>query len=462
MDDLYNENISQYKYAYKKAHKQFHLDRRKGKDPYLKALDEVVKIHECSLEKIGEIDVAVDLIVGTVNSNRKSSFASNFMPLLKNSTEFARKWMGVCKYHLSDTGINQAPVAYEYLGKFYIEEGNKRVSVLKSYGAVYIPCVVTRLVPQKSEKEEIKLYYEFLEYYKYSRLYTIQFNKPGYYVKLQRLMNYDLDHNWTREERIRLVGFYGRLCSALDKLKINSYYPDSLVVLIEIYGYEKLIEMKDKEFYEAINESRSKIVFDKAHYKLLCVSDEEDQLLWGAGGVSKLKSYDMILSSGDLKAEYLEYLVTISNKPLLYVHGNHDENYDKKEPSGCICIDDDVYVYNGIRILGLGGSYKYKDDAKYMYTEKQMEKRIKKVKRKIKKYGGIDIVVSHAPVKGYGDLDDYAHQGFECFKKLIEEFHPKYFFFGHVHSRYDYKYTGYYEYEGTQIVNVSSKRDIVY
>ena len=462
MDDYISANLEHYKYAYKKAHKQFSLDKRKGNDPYLKALDEVVNIYECSVERIGQIDVSVDLIVGTVNSKRKVSFASNFMPLLKQSSEFATKWINVCKYHLSDAGINDAPVAYEYLGKFYIEEGNKRVSVLKSFGAVYIPCDVKRLVPKKEDKFEINLYYEFLDYYKYSKLYTVQFKKLGYYNKLRRLMNYDLNHIWTREERIKFIGFYGRFSDTLKKLKIDSYYPDSLVVMIEIYGYEKLIEMKDKELINAIKESKNKIIYDKAYYNLLCVSDEEDQLLWSMGGVNKLKSYDLIISSGDLKSEYLEYLVTVSNKPLLYVHGNHDEKYDVKEPSGCVCIDDDIYVHDGIRILGLGGSYKYKEDSKYMYTEKQMKRRIKKLRRKIKKYGGIDIIVTHAPAKGYGDLSDFAHQGFECFVDLIKEYHPKYFFFGHVHSRYDYKYTGFYELEGTQIINVSNKRDIIY
>lgn len=462
MNDYVSDNVEHYKYAYKKARKQFSQDKRNGKDPYLKALDEIVNMYDCSIEIIGEIDVSVDLIVGTVNRKRKVSFASNFMPLLKRDTEFAGKWLNVCKYHLSDTGISEAPTAYEYLGKFYIEEGNKRVSVLKSFGAVYIPCDVKRLVPKRSEDKEIKLYYEFLDYYNYSRLYTVQFNKLGYYNKLQRLMNYDLDHVWTREERIRFIGFYGRLSDALKKMKIDSYYPDSLVVMIEIYGYEKLTQMKDKELYSAINESKIKILHDKAFYNLLCISDEEDQTLWSTGGVSKLKKYDLILSSGDLKSEYLEYLVTVANRPLLYVHGNHDENYDKKEPEGCVCIDDDIYVHNGIRILGLGGSFKYKDDSKYMYSEYQMKRRIKRLRRKIKKLGGIDIVVTHAPAKGYGDLGDYAHQGFECFVDLIKEYHPKYLFFGHVHSRYDYKYTGFYELEGTQIINVSNKRDIIY
>ena len=462
MENITNDYVSQYKSAYKKGRRTFKNNKRKGVDPYLKALEEIVNIYDCSIERIGQIEVYADLIIGTVNTSRKYSFASNFMPIVKNNGDFSSKWMNVCKYHLSDTGISDAPVAYEYLGKFYIEEGNKRVSVLKSYGAVYIPCEVKRLLPPRNNKKEIELYYEFLDYYQLSKLYSIQFNKLGYYKKILRLMKYDDNHIWTREERIKFVGFYGRLCDALNKMKINSYYPDTLVVLMEIYGFDKLVETNDKELYKAISDSKQKIFHDKAFYNLLCISDEEDQLLWSQGGTKKIKEYDLILSSGDLKSEYLEYLVTISNKPLLYVHGNHDEQYDIKEPCGCICIDDDVYIYDGIRIAGLGGSIRYKDGAKYMFTERQMKKRIKRLKRKIKKAGGVDIIVTHAPVAGYGDLGDFAHNGFECFVDLIKEYHPKYLFYGHVHSRYDYNYVGYYELEGTQIINVSSKRDIIY
>ena len=451
-----------YNSCLKKAKKQVFLDRLNKRNPYIAVLDEIVNIYECSLLEIGEIEVPSDLIVGTKTSARKNSFASNFMPLIKIDSEFSYKWIQVCKYHLSDTGISSAPKVYEYLGKFYVEEGNKRVSVLKSYGAVFIPCEVIRVLPKRSDERHIKLYYEFLDYYELSKLYSIQFNKLGYYKKLQKLMEYDEDHVWLREERIKLVGFYGRLKDMLKRKKIDVYYPDSLVVMLETYGYKYLYDMSDSELSKAIDDAKTSIIVDKAHYNILCVSDEEDNGLWGGNHNSELKNYDFIISAGDLKAEYLEYLVTMSNRPLLYVHGNHDEQYDNNPPEGCISIDDDIYIYKGLRILGLGGSYRYRDDGKYMFSEKEMRNRIRKLAPKIRKYKGFDIVVSHAPVKGYGDLDDYAHQGFECFKELILKYHPKYFIYGHVHSKYSYSDTGYYELEGTQIINVSKKQRIVY
>lgn len=458
----YAEGKEQYLYALKKGRKQFLSDRYHRVDPYIKSLDSLINIYECSISDIGEIDVPADLIIGTLNTDRRTSFASNFMPILKSESEFANKWANVCCYHLSDTGISDSPIAYEYLGKFYISEGNKRVSVLKSYGAVFIPCVVKRIMPKEKESYESRLYDEFLNYYKLSKLYSIQFKKLGYYHKLQRLMEFSEDYEWSRKDRYILVGFYGRLVSMLKKKKIDAYYPDALVVLLEIYGYQFLLEMTDKQLLKAIEESKTKIIYNKAYHNILAIADEEDEALWNGYNNKYLKQFDLIISAGDLKAEYLEYLVTITNKTLLYVHGNHDEKYDEKPPEGCICIDDDVYVHDGIRILGLGGSFLYRENGKYMYSERQMERRIKKLKRKIKKLGGIDIVVAHAPIKGYGDLPDFAHQGFACFVKLVEDYHPKYFFFGHVHMRYNHNYVGYYKLNETQIINVSSKQSIIY
>ena len=455
------ESRNQYDYAYKQARKQFIKDKLNKRTPYLESLDEIVDTYEVSTIHLGIIDVPASLIVGTKTSLRKISFASNFMPLMNAGSEFSSKWIKVCSYHLSDQGINEPCVAYEYLGKFYIEEGNKRASVLKSFGAIYIPCDVIRVLPKDDGSDVYKLYKEFVEYYELSHLYGIQFEKLGYYKKLQRLMMFSDNHVWSRQERIKLVGFYERLKDMLIKKKIKTSYADSLMVMLEVYGYELLYEMSDKKLSNAVDESKNRILYDKAHANILCVADEEDQSLWGGYNSTQLKTYDFLISCGDLKKDYLEYLVTISNKPLFYVHGNHDESYEENPPEGCICIDDDVYMIDGIRIMGLGGSYKYRD-GKYMYTEKQMEKRIKKLKRKIKKVGGIDIVVAHAPIKGYGDIDDYAHQGFECFKKLIYDYHPKYFVFGHVHSRYQHNYQTTYILEETQIINVSGKQRILY
>ena len=454
--DVSIETYEQYHYALKEGKKNIRKRRREKLNIHPEVLDNIVNIYDCSQERLGEIDVPASLIVGTKTSARTMAFSADFMPILRDSTEFAAKWREVCRYHLSDSGIVEAPTAYEYLGKFYIEEGNKRVSVLKSYGAYQITLDVIRLLPPKSNKSIIVKYYEFLDFYKLSKLYSIQFSKNHQYQKFQRLMGFEPDHVWTRSERINLIGFLGRLDSHLEKYKISYNHCDCLVALMEIFGYENLVKMTDKELDKAISINRYRLIYGHGLYKIVCVADEEDLALYSEYAKTELKDIDFIISCGDLKPEYLEFLVTMSNKPLYYVKGNHDDRYDIAPPGGCTCIDDDVIEHQGLKILGLGGSIRY-SRAKYQYTELQMERRIRKLRRKIRKAGNIDIVATHAPIKGYGDLPDFAHQGFTCFEKLLNDLHPRYWLFGHVHLNYQYKLERVIEHKDTKIINCYDK-----
>ena len=168
--------------------------------------------------------------------------------------------------------------------------------------------------------------------------------------------------------------------------------------------------------------------------KILAVSDEESRYFYDFYSPGKLKDFDLIIACGDLKEQYLEFLVTMARCPLLYVHGNHDESF-RQEPEGCVCIDDRLYVYKGIRILGLGGSYRYRN-GKYMYTERQMKRRIFRLQYAIRKNRGFDILVTHAPARHLNDRDTLTHRGFECFNDLLDRYQPRYFLHGHIHRNY--------------------------
>lgn len=157
--------------------------------------------------------------------------------------------------------------------------------------------------------------------------------------------------------------------------------------------------------------------------KLLLLSDRESPYLWDYYQPGRLKDYDLMLSCGDLKASYLSFLVTMGRAPLLYIHGNHDGHYKKDPPEGCDCIEDKIYQYKGLRILGLGGCPLYNGGA-HQYSERAMKWRIRKLGWKLKRAGGVDIVISHAAPAGYGDADDYAHRGFACFVDLIDRWQP--------------------------------------
>lgn len=190
--------------------------------------------------------------------------------------------------------------------------------------------------------------------------------------------------------------------------------------------------------------------------KILCISDEECTSLWDYYAPGKLKDYDLIISSGDLKASYLSFLVTMAKCPLLYVHGNHDTAYAHKPPEGCDCIDGYLVKYHGLRILGLGGCPWYHPGA-HQYTEKELERRIRKLQFHIWRAGGVDIVVTHAPPRGVGDLDDNAHRGFEALLPFLEKYKPQYLLHGHVHLSYGIDQTRVRTYDQTQVINVCER-----
>ena len=190
--------------------------------------------------------------------------------------------------------------------------------------------------------------------------------------------------------------------------------------------------------------------------KILTVSDEVCPALYDYYAPGKLDDYDLIISCGDLKPRYLSFLVTMTRVPLLYVHGNHDGVYEQTPPEGCDCIEDKLVVYKGLRILGLGGTPCY-NPGPHQYTEAQMRWRIFKLKGKIRKHKGVDIVVSHAPLAGVGDADDFAHRGFEAFLRFVDAYHPKYWLHGHVHLNYGIDKTRVREYNGTKVINACER-----
>lgn len=186
--------------------------------------------------------------------------------------------------------------------------------------------------------------------------------------------------------------------------------------------------------------------------RILVLSDEESQYLWDYFEQSKLEGIDLILSCGDLKPEYLSFLATFSKVPILYVRGNHDDIYDEKPPEGCICIEDTIYTYQGVRILGLGGSIRYKQ-GKNQYTQSEMKMRVMKMFWKIRKNKGFDILLTHAPAYHVNDGEDAAHEGFEIFRVLLDKYKPKCFIHGHIHLTYSHSHKRESMYNETRVIN---------
>lgn len=183
--------------------------------------------------------------------------------------------------------------------------------------------------------------------------------------------------------------------------------------------------------------------------KILAISDVESKHLLDFFDAKKYEDVDLILSAGDLKGTYLSYVVTMVNKPLLYVHGNHDISLVNAPAEGCECIDDGVIEFKGLRIAGLGGCMTY-NGKELQFTESEMAWRITKNVFKYRK--GIDILLTHAPVFGIGDGKDQAHVGYQSFIKMLDKYKPRLMVHGHMHLNYGICQRE-HRYKDTRIVN---------
>lgn len=238
------EATVQYGKALKSGQKNYKEKVLRGLYPYPAVLDEILdeKMVTGRVE-LGVIEIPTEQIVGTKTAGRRTAFASNFMPLLDANTEFAIKWMDLCSAHLGDEGIRDPIRCYEYLGRFYVQEGNKRVSVLKSYDASTIPGYVIRVVPVWSDDPAVRAYYDFMASYQLTGLYRVYFSRPGRFAKLQAALGFEPDHVWTEDERQHFVAGLTFFKTALRKQSTEELpitMADALLVWLRVYRFEQL------------------------------------------------------------------------------------------------------------------------------------------------------------------------------------------------------------------------------
>lgn len=247
------EAVEQYAKALKSGQKYLKNALAQGVSPYPPVLDEIEAGYELAGRvELGLMNVPAELIVGTRSAGRTAALAGNFMPLLEADTEFGTKWMRLCEAH-TEEGIRDPIKAYEFLGKFYVEEGNKRVSVLKSYDAPTVLANVVRILPARSEEPEIKRYYEFLQFYKLSGVYGLSFEKPGGFARLQAALGMTEDHVWTEEERRSFRSGFSRFREAYGKMKEQPATPaEALLVWLQVFKFSDVKEMTMTELVQRV------------------------------------------------------------------------------------------------------------------------------------------------------------------------------------------------------------------
>ena len=237
--------LEDYKNALKGGQRAYRACVARGQSPYLAVLDDIlVNVNIVAQEPLGLVEIPAESIVGTKTSGRHTAFAPNFMPLLEPDTEFAAKWSNLCDAHLEE-GIHTPIIAYEFLNKFYVQEGNKRVSVLKYFDAVRIAGTVTRLIPERNDSLENRIYYEFLDFYKLSKVNDVHFSRLGGYAKLQTLVCKASGESWTDDDRLSFSAFYTMFRQqflALGGGGLNLTAGDAMLVYLSVYRYADACE----------------------------------------------------------------------------------------------------------------------------------------------------------------------------------------------------------------------------
>lgn len=211
--------------------------------------------------------------------------------------------------------------------------------------------------------------------------------------------------------------------------------------------------------------------------KILCVSDQIDPLVYSISAKERYKDVDFVISAGDLPMEYLEFIVSTLNKPVLFVFGNHnlDEfGYYHRTPSGQYknpfaqsgftahgtnYIGFQSVKEGSMLVAGVSGSLRYNDGLN-QYTERQMRMRLMGLIPSLLlnrlRYGRyLDILVTHASPAGIHDKSDPCHRGFSCFLWFMKAFKPRYLVHGHIHL-YDLQDVRVSRFLDTTVINAYS------
>ena len=319
--------IEEYIKAYKMGKKEYQSRMLRGLKPTLEVLDDILPGKGTLSEvPLGLVQIPVDQIVGTKTYGRSEAFASNFMPILRENTEFAIKWAHLSTAHENE-GIREPIKAYEYMNKFYVEEGNKRVSVMKFYGVVSAPAVVTRIVPKRTEEKENKIYYEYMDFYDKTKINYIWFSEEGRFAKLLEAVGKSEDEEWNNEDRLDFNSVYSRFNAEYtakggEKLSITA--GDAFLSFITLYGYEAL---KDK----TTSELKALVTKSWEEFKLL-EEDKEVDLKMDPGKEKKpILSRLLPISAPKLKVAFI-YEKTATSSAWTYAHELGRMHLEQKFP----------------------------------------------------------------------------------------------------------------------------------
>lgn len=248
--------MDDYSRAWHMGESRYRKDITFGRYPYLTALDDMVKPEDIVAEHaLGLMEIPVDDIAGTKTHGRQESFASNFMPLLPPKSEFSVKWSALYDSAVQE-GIRDAILVYEYMGRFYVQEGNKRVSVSRYNGSVSILADVIRLLPQRTDEKINRIYFEFVDFFKVSGIYGIRFSEEGSYQKLCQVLGLSMEEPWTPEQRQNLKADFFRFAECFLRKgggRLDITRGDAFLMYLRIYGARSIEHSATQEIQQNLN-----------------------------------------------------------------------------------------------------------------------------------------------------------------------------------------------------------------
>ena len=255
-----------YKEAQRRAQKEFRACTSRGEYPYLPVLDDFVSDDRLNRgTDLGLLQIPLEFVVGTCSEVRTNAFAQNFMPLLEEDSEFATKWQALCQAHVEE-GIRDPIKVYEYMNRYYVQEGNKRVSVLKFFDGDTVSASVIRILPERNGTREVDLYYELLDFFRLSRINYVEFSKPGSYLRLQQLLGKEPDEQWTEDDRRDFAAayyYFRQAYTAHGGERLSSTVGDAMLAVIQVYGYQALRSKTPSEIGRLVSSVWEEIVLQQ-------------------------------------------------------------------------------------------------------------------------------------------------------------------------------------------------------
>ncbi len=270
--------VGEYDKARKKGARSYQKAVMQGRYPFLPALDDILQdTGKLAEYPVGLKEVPLDQVVGTKTRGRQEAFADNFMPILSEKSEFAMKWDQLFEAQMEE-GIRDPVKVYEYMWKFYVLEGNKRVSVLKYLDVPVIMADITRILPADHEDPAVQIYDEFVSFYNVAPLYELVFTQKGSYKKLAELLGKDLSTAWDDEDVLNLKAAYAAfeksyLAKGGNSLSMTP--ADAFLIYLGIYDLSSLLQATPKEYEEKINRIWDEFLVEASDDNIAFVEDPD-------------------------------------------------------------------------------------------------------------------------------------------------------------------------------------------